>query len=297
MLYNLRMPRAGRDLEKLVALIEQSTHGNDRVSVRSPLRISDIDTGKPREHDVVIEFRHDHLRLTVALECRDRTARVGSPAVEAFWAKCLKTGINSGVIVSSSGFSAPALKKAAGYNIRCLSLTEAEGFHWCECGGIWFTQPEIIEGQLDCLADEPITTPYKIYTDEGNEFTPQHASRIAGAELSKVLPPGTTGGPHKQLIIFGPQSGYVVGNDGKCQKITAMYLRLIYRVNQSFLPFRYHRYADDAAGNEISAAASAEFVAGDVAARLMLLKQPDGGIRLTVSHAPRDPAAAESSNT
>jgi len=278
------MPKAGRDLETLVALIERSIHGTNGVSVHSPLHLPDIDTGDMREHDVVIEFQHGHHRLTIALECRDRTSKVGSPAVEAFWAKCLKTGIHSGIIVSASGFSKPALEKARRFNIQCLSLAEAEGYDWCECGGIWFVQPEILEGQLDCVAVEPIAAPYKIFTDEGNEFTARHAGRIASTELSKVIPEGTIGGPHKHLITYGPQSGYVIGSDGKRQTIQAMHLWLIYQVNYRFLPFRYLRYANDETGTAIGETASVDFVIGNFDARLILVKQPDDRIKLAVSH-------------
>lgn len=282
------MPRAGRDLEKLVALIERSMHGRDGVSIQSPAMLPDRDTGEMREHDVVIRFQHAHFQLVVAIECRDRASKIGSPAVEGFWAKCQKTGVNSGVFVSSSGFTSPALKKAAAYNIRCLSLSDAEQFDWCQCGGAWLIQPEILEGQIDCLAAKPIASPYKIYTNEGNEFTAEHAGQVAGAELIKVIPLGTVGGPHKQLITFGPQQGYVIGADGKRQDIIGMNFWLIYRVNHTFLPFRYHSYADDAAGSEINTSASTTFDIGDVSARLTLLKQPNEGIRVWISHAPRE---------
>lgn len=289
------MPRRGRDLEKLIALIERSTHGADQVSIRSPAMLPDSDTGKPREHDVVIEFDHKHFQVRVGIECRDRRAKVGAPAIEGFWAKCQRTGINQGVVVSSSGFSDGALKKAQGYNIRCLSLRDAEGFDWCECGGVWFIQPEILEGRMDCVAAEPIESPYKVFTAEGVEFTAEHAGRVAATELQKVIPEGTVGGPHRQLITFGRQQGYVVGADGKRQDILGLKLWLIYRVNQSFLPFQYHRYVDDISGDEIGTSAFTQFDIGDVSARLMLHQRGDEGVSVMLSHERRDDRAIDKS--
>lgn len=282
------MPRLGRDLEKLVELIERRIHGNAEAIISSPAFLTDADTGERREHDIVIDFKHQHLQLRVAIECKDRKSKVGSPTIEGFWAKCQKTGVNSGIVVSSSGFSAPALKKAEHFNIRCLSLSEAEGFDWCLCTGIFLSEPKIIDGLVECIAAEQITCPYKIYTSDNVEFTSQAAGRLASMELQKLLPLGVAGGPYKQIIELGPQDGYVVGFDGKRQDILAMNLWLIYRVGQHFLPFNFHRYTDENSGDEISTTAITSFKIGNVHAQVMLLNREYKGIDVSITHSSND---------
>ena len=106
------MPRAGRSLERIIALIERQLHGRQGVKIESPSFRRDVDSGNAREFDVVITFAHDHHALTVAVECKDQSAKVDSAVVGAFSEKCNTAGIHSGVIVSSSGFTRPALIKA-----------------------------------------------------------------------------------------------------------------------------------------------------------------------------------------
>jgi hypothetical protein len=99
-------------------------HDGAKVKVESPKRLIDKDTGRLREHDMVLTFLEGPHELCVALECRDRSRPVGVPEVEAFWAKCQRTGISHGIIVSSKGFTKSAISKANTQNIGCLLLDE-----------------------------------------------------------------------------------------------------------------------------------------------------------------------------
>jgi hypothetical protein len=100
------------------------------VRVEAKKRLPDKDTGQLREHDVVLTFSHGHHEFLLALECRDRSRPVGVDHVEAFHAKCLRTGIGRGVMVSSKGFRRTALRKAESYGIGCLTLEEVAHFDW-----------------------------------------------------------------------------------------------------------------------------------------------------------------------
>jgi predicted helicase len=96
------MVKPGEDLQRLVRLIERATHHDGNVLVESPKRLPDKDTGRLREHDLVLTFTQRHHKIVVALECRDQSRKVGVPDVEAFHAKCLRTGIDRGIMVSST---------------------------------------------------------------------------------------------------------------------------------------------------------------------------------------------------
>jgi Restriction endonuclease len=124
------MKNDGRDLQRLIRVIEQARAAGTNIKIQSPQFFPDRVTGKPREHDVVLTIKHDHHELVVALECRDRSRPVGVGEVEAFHTKCRDTGVHSGIIVSSKGFRLTAREKAQHYGIRCLILDEVEAFGW-----------------------------------------------------------------------------------------------------------------------------------------------------------------------
>ena len=122
------MGRQGKSLEKLVANLERALADEKITAIDSPKFLIDRITSERREHDVVLTIQQAHHEVLVAIECRDRARPVGVPQVEAFNAKCLDTGVNQGIIVSSSGFYGTALKKAEHLGIRCLDIEEAESF-------------------------------------------------------------------------------------------------------------------------------------------------------------------------
>lgn len=120
----------GKKLERLIATLEKALAGSNATIESRSRRLHDRDTGKPREHDVVITWDHGHHKITTAIECRDRSRPVGVPDVEAFADKCAATGVDTGVIVSAAGFRATARAKAAARSITCMDLEEVETFDW-----------------------------------------------------------------------------------------------------------------------------------------------------------------------
>jgi hypothetical protein len=125
------MAKPDEDLQRLVWVIERKTRDSN-VLVESPKRLPDKDTGRLREHDVVLTYTQPHHKLLVALKCRDRPRKVGVREVEAFHSKCERTRIDRGIMVSSIGigFTPTARKKAASYSIDCLGLDEATMLNW-----------------------------------------------------------------------------------------------------------------------------------------------------------------------
>ena len=120
----------GKKLERLVATLERTLAGTNVVIESPSRRLLDRDTGKPREHDVLITWDHGHHQIVTAIECRDRSRPVGVPDVEAFADKCATTGVNAGVIVSATGFRTTARTKAAARSITCMDLAEVGCFDW-----------------------------------------------------------------------------------------------------------------------------------------------------------------------
>ena len=96
---------SGKRLERVVAMLEGIFAGANATIEAPCRRLVDRDTGRLREHDVVITWDHGHHRIITAVECRDRSRPVGVPAIEAFADKCARTGVQSGVVVSAAGFA------------------------------------------------------------------------------------------------------------------------------------------------------------------------------------------------
>jgi len=128
--------KPGRTLEGLVASIERALGHRDDVKVTSPGFLVDRVTGELREHDVLIELRTAHRTLVIAIECRDRSRKIGINDIESFAAKCRDTRVDRGIAVSSKGFTKPALKKGVHENITCQTLSRANSFDWLGTVGI-----------------------------------------------------------------------------------------------------------------------------------------------------------------
>jgi hypothetical protein len=97
--------RPGQNLQLLVRAIEHAINAAPNITIESPKWLPNKDTGRLREHGVVLTFSFNHYSLMVALECRDRSRKVGVPDVEGFRNKCDRTGINRAIIISETGFT------------------------------------------------------------------------------------------------------------------------------------------------------------------------------------------------
>jgi len=117
------MVRQGRELERLVAILEEALRP-DGVHVTSPDRIPDSVTGRKREVDVVIRT-HEGGTVLAICECRDRRAVADVTWVEQVVTKARDLeGSPAAVLVSTSGFTPEARKKAASYGLDVRLVTE-----------------------------------------------------------------------------------------------------------------------------------------------------------------------------
>jgi restriction endonuclease len=140
--------KRGENLQQLVYTLERAINSDPAVQMASPKRFRDKKTNKPREHDVAITFNLQHHKFILVIECRDRTRPVGVPDVEAFKKKCERTGVDKGVIVSSTGFADSALTVAVAEDIGCMSLEDAERFDWCQVPAIEQMTRRFVEGPV-----------------------------------------------------------------------------------------------------------------------------------------------------
>ncbi len=126
------MPRAGRDLELVVAAIERALGRTLRVE--SPHFAKDRHGGEAREIDVAILSAIEPDKVLVMVECRDRADREDVTWIEQIYGKRESVGADKAIAVSSTGFSDNAVTKgkAWGVELRQVSdLTSEEIARWC----------------------------------------------------------------------------------------------------------------------------------------------------------------------
>jgi hypothetical protein len=196
---------------------------------------------------VVLTFSMQHHELIVALECKDRSRKIGVPEIEAFKKKCERTGIHRGIVVSSLGFTQSALKKASTMDIGCFSLSEIEKFNWCQAPGIECHIREIIDGpHFKIFPRVPVDTNSALCND-GGCLTPEQLRQIAFDCIHKR--PDDTAIAQDELAVNSPvgirfidanPSGfYVVNSDGEQVPICRLEITLRYQVKTCMVPFKF----------------------------------------------------------
>lgn len=124
----------GKALEELVGWIQHNVHAHARVTVDE--EIPDVDSGESRQVDLTIRFKDGPTELLAIVEVRDRKEPVGSRYIEEVATKRSSVGADAVYVVSSSGFTAPALVKAKRLGIRAMTLSEAKADDWSSWIGL-----------------------------------------------------------------------------------------------------------------------------------------------------------------
>jgi len=123
------MARAGRDLERLVAILEELLRPSGLL-FRSPDHLRDTITGRLREVDVAIRAS-DEGPVIATCECRDRAGVEDVTWIEQVVTKARDLeGSPPAVLVSSAGFSEAAREKANayGHDVRLITEVTLEEF-------------------------------------------------------------------------------------------------------------------------------------------------------------------------
>jgi hypothetical protein len=118
------MARKGRDLEKVISLLEGQLQQSG-IQVKSPDFLPDRDTGTPREVDISLRGQIGSSDILAIIECRDHSKH----PQDITWIEqviCKRSSVNADKVlaVSSSKFSEPARIKAEKNNIELRTLDE-----------------------------------------------------------------------------------------------------------------------------------------------------------------------------
>lgn len=117
------MSRKGRELERLVSILEKGLASEDIV-IKSPDYIIDTVTNDKREVDISIRQNIGTTEILTIVECRDRIATEDVTWIEQLVTKVKDIEASRVIAASSSRFSKGAKSKAQHYGIELRTIDE-----------------------------------------------------------------------------------------------------------------------------------------------------------------------------
>lgn len=277
------LERPGQRFHNFVAILERMFAHQDGLTVDSSLRLPDKDTGRLREHDVVIIRRTHHGPNLTAIECRDQGRKVGVPQIEAFAKKCEKTGIHHGIVVAANGFTSTARTKAKALNLTCMELAEAESFEWIGTVTIvgQFHNFTAIEACVRVVENgRKVANPSTVYAPDGLPYTGEGIQSL----IVDKLPPEARNPTIRQTLngqIVAPMEGFYV-IDALSQRFQVKDITFTYalEIEVTERPITLHYYAGESAALEI---ASGQIAFSSGQSTLAFVKSKDGVMGYVVS--------------
>lgn len=268
------LDKSGKSLERLVAALERAL-SDTNASIEAPSRrLIDRDTKKPREHDVLITWDHGHHQIVTAIECRDRSRPVGVPDVEAFVDKCASTGVNSGVIVSASGFRNSARLKAESRSIVCMDLAEVEGFNWLGTEAFIGFERRFGDFNFTVMFDEPAPTSIKLLMDSAG--TTIDKDGLKNIVMNNVPEPedyeDVAGNTVPINMHMNTINWTAIDEDEKVWPVSHIKANTSYSVVKSVHDFKAITYVG---GGKNYSIASAEVTIGDVSGKFLFVRNED----------------------
>lgn len=127
------MPKRSNPFQQVVKLLHDQF--SDGGVVTESKQLPDSRTGKLCEVDIVIETTVADYPVVISVECIDHKRPATVEWVREMWAKHSDLPTNKLILVSRSGFSQEAAKKAQALDITTLALDEAKATDWTRIAG------------------------------------------------------------------------------------------------------------------------------------------------------------------
>jgi len=268
--------RPGQAFHDLVAKLELMFAHRDGVRVDAPLRLPDADTGRLREHDVVITRETHHGKTLTAIECRDHARKVGVPQIEGFAKKCERTGIHRGILVASNGFTQTASRKAAALNLTCMELAEAQAFAWIGdvtvIGQCHNFSSVTIRVRIDERGPE-LQDPYVICSADGSPYLGDDAQALVLDRLPPEVRNARSSRVHHDSVVVPMEGVYVLDASGTRFPVLEAVITYVLEIEVVERPMTLHNCAGDEAAMEI---ASGQLLFSEGESTVALVKTEDG---------------------
>ncbi len=117
-----------REFEKLVATLQQKFAPDAKVSTN--VKLLGKRTNIERQIDILVEQTVGQYSIRIVIDCKDYTDPVDVKDVEAFMGMVEDVGANKGALVSASGFTSTAKKRARDAGIDLYRLLDTESVKW-----------------------------------------------------------------------------------------------------------------------------------------------------------------------
>lgn len=166
------MPRKGRGLEKLVALLEENL-GPKGIKVKSPDYIKGCKSKSAREVDVSLRSQIGSSDILVIVECRDRKDTEDVDWIEQLSKKRRDVGADKAMAVSSTGFSSGAINMAEDEDVELRTLEDVdpdEVLSWFKFKHIDVLKNRVDFGEIEFLLQDG--------NENSIEFPPEVQSRL-----------------------------------------------------------------------------------------------------------------------
>jgi len=152
------MPKRINDLQKLIRMLTQLL--GDNAVVEESKMLTDLLSGEPREVDIYAEGTFAGHNVNIGIECRGHQRRQGVRWVEQMHSKHERLPTNLLILVSSSGFTGPAISKSNSYDIKTIALTQADSDVAAEVlASFGLTAWHIADARLSVSANVPTEWP------------------------------------------------------------------------------------------------------------------------------------------
>lgn len=300
------MPPRTNAFQRLVTLLTATLAGHARVTESAMLQ--DRVTGGQREVDVLVVATTATYQVNLGIEVISWSRAADTPWVEKMRAKHDNLPTDKLILVSESGFSGPAMRKAEFYGIETLTIEEACEADWqliaaLEETGVFEVTTINFDITAVCRLDNgsleqlPVPAQASFSTSSGPKTMDTFVRQILEKEdLREVVRANLTGNHEHDfwLSYTEPNGLWRFDNEGKSGQITE--LRIGLKVLQTASPVRFasgkFRSAPFVSGTSTVATEPLQFV---------LAKNPDGsssgylidahGVR-TLSSRPATPGEA-----
>jgi hypothetical protein len=280
--------RPGLKFQNFIAKLERVLQDADGVRIYSPFRLRDKDTGRLREHDVIISRATHHGHLLTAVECRDRSRKVAVAEVEAFAKKCERTGVHQGVIVASKGFAATARAKAAALNISCVDAPGVDSFPWIGTHILIGRVFNYIDLGGYVVLDDPsgrAQEPYRLVDATGDEVCSQAFADLI--DLDQAMNPDVPADvPQKGVLQVEDGHFTVLDAEGQAFAVRRLTLHYTFVITETRRPFQLRRYQSGAADLEIASSHAGD---DEAKAEFMLISSPTGMTGILTHHLHANP--------
>ncbi len=282
-----KLKRAGRALEELVEALYRAETANtgqlviDRIV--SPGYLTDKDTGGRREFDVLVDGKIGRVPFQLAMECKDRTKAVDVPVVEGFRAKCEGVNVHLKMIVSKSGFTKPALQKAAAHGIQCRTLDQIDGVDWLAASKFKVISYVALNFDTFCAVEKDIPEHERagVFDAEGREVTSNYLGRIADGAFDQLKHEYREAGEYHRPVVMAAPGWHINKTNGEQVPIQHVRITLHFRVDLKTLPIAV--YLEQSHGHEDThthAVVNFPALAGLPAGRFIMSEEKDGTMTL-----------------